>query len=254
MVNDLKDQVTRMDREHKERMDCHWEDIDWQREECILLRVGLQENEDRMGELSVRQQQMSRWLCRCADCQGPPISAVGLPQPPPYTRSPSLEFHTPPVEVRPIEDVETPPAPVSPIPFSDAENIPLACCANPPAPRAPLQPIEEVVSDAEDSDAVAKRLEDQIGEETALSFLTRSNQGRGAHRRAVHGLAHCSAPYPHRMQPGDHSRPRSFELEGERLQQQRNCRYDLGRGGYQCSSLESNSSSEDCVLLDGPPA
>ena len=59
MVNDLKDQVTRMDREHEERVDRHREDIDWQREECILLRVGLQENKDRMGELSVRQQQMS---------------------------------------------------------------------------------------------------------------------------------------------------------------------------------------------------
>ena len=35
-------------------MDCHREDIDWQREECILLRVGLQENKDRMAELSVR--------------------------------------------------------------------------------------------------------------------------------------------------------------------------------------------------------
>ena len=29
MVNDLKDQVTRMDREHEERMDHHREDIDW---------------------------------------------------------------------------------------------------------------------------------------------------------------------------------------------------------------------------------
>ena len=229
MVNGLKDQVTRMDQEHEERMDCHREDIDWQREECILLRVGLQENEDRMGELSVRQQQMSRQLCRCADRQGPPISAVGLPQPPPYAGSPSPESHTPPIEVRPIEDAETllsspgpipvpPPAPESPILFSDAENIPLACCANPPAPRAPLQPIEEVVSDAEDSDMVVERLEDRIGDETALSFLTGSNQGRGAHRRAVHGLAHRSAPYPHRMQAGDHSWPRSFELEGERLQ------------------------------------
>ena len=37
-------------------MDCHREDIDWQREECILLRVGLQENKDRMGELLVQQQ------------------------------------------------------------------------------------------------------------------------------------------------------------------------------------------------------
>ena len=97
MVNDLKDQVTRIDQEHKEKMDHHRDDIDWQREECILLRVGLQENEDRMGELSVQQQQMSRRLCRCADHQGPPISAVGLPQPPPYARSPSPEFHTPPI-------------------------------------------------------------------------------------------------------------------------------------------------------------
>ena len=144
--------------------------------------------------------------------------------------------------------------PQSPIPFSDAENIPTACCANPPAPRAPLQPIEEVVSDAEDFDTVVERLEDQIGDETTLSFLTGNNQGQGAHPRAVRGLARCAAPYPHRMQPGDHSRPRSFELEGEQLQQQRNHRYDLRRGGYQCSSLESNSSSEDCVLLDGLPA
>ena len=168
---------------------------------------------------------MSRQLCRCAGHQGPPISAVGSPQPPPYARSPSPEFHTPPIKVHPIEDAETPPqtgllpvpppAPESPILFSDAENIPPACCANPPAPRAPLQPIDEVVSDAEDSNVVMERLEDRIGEESTLSFLTGSNQGRGARRRAVCGLAHCSAPYPHRMQPGDHSRPRSFELEGE---------------------------------------
>ena len=177
-----------MDREHEERMDRHREDIDWQRKECILLRVGLQENKDRMGELLVRQQQMSRRLCRCADRQGPPISAVGSPQPPPYARSPSLEFHTPPIKVHPIDDTESvpsspapvlvpPPAPESPIPFSNAENIPLACCANPPASRAPLQPIEEAVSDAEDFDVVVERLEDQIGDETTLSFLTGNNQG-----------------------------------------------------------------------------
>ena len=188
MVNDLKDQVTRMDREYEERMDRHREDIDWQREECILLRVGLQENEGRTAELSIQGQQMLRRLCRCADRQGPPISAVDLPQPPPYARSPSPEFHTPPIKVHPIEDAKTPPAQHSPIPvphpapksrmsFSDAENVPPACFANPPAPRAPLQPIEEVVSDAEDSDVVAERLEDRIKEETALSFLTGSNQG-----------------------------------------------------------------------------
>ena len=246
-------------------MDRHRENIDWQREECILLRVSLQENEDRTAKLSVRGEQMSRRLCRCADCQGPPISAVGLPLPPPYARSPSPEFHTPPIEVHLIEDAKTPPsspgpipvpppAPESLIPFSNAENIPPACCANPPAPRAPLQPIEEVVSDAKDSDAVAERLEDWIGDETALSFLTGSNQGRGAHQRTVHGLACRAAPYPHRMQTGERPRPRSFELEGEQLQRQRNRHYDLRRGGYQCSSSESNSSSKDCVLLDGPPA
>ena len=188
MINNLKDRVTRMDREHEERMDRCREDINWQREECILLRVGLQENKDRMAELSVRREQMSRRLCRCADCQGPPILAVGLPMPPPYARSSSPEFHTPPIEVHLIEDAKTPPsspglilvpppAPKSPIPFSNAENIPPACCANPPAPRAPLQPIEEVASDAEDSDVVVERLEDWIEDETALSFLTGSNQG-----------------------------------------------------------------------------
>ena len=264
VINNLKDQVTRMDQEHEERMDRHREDINWQREECILLRAGLQENEDRTAELSVQGQQMSRRLCRCTDRQGPPISAVGSPQPPPYVRSPSLEFHTPPIKVCLIEDTETPsspgpipvspPAPESPIPFSNAENIPPACCANPPTLRASLQPIEEAVSDAEDSNAVAERLEDWIGDQTALSFLTGSNQGQGAHRRAVRGLARRAAPYPHRMQPGDHSRPRSFELKGEQFQQRRNHHYDLGRGGYQCSSSESDSSSKDCVLLDGPPA
>ena len=208
VINDLKDQVTRMDQEHEEWMDCHREDIDWQREECILLRAGLQENEDRMGELSVRGQQMLRWLCRCADHQGPPISAVGSPQPPPYARSPSPEFHTPLIEVWPIEDTETPPAQTSPLPvslpapespilFSDAENIPPAFCANPPAPRAPLQPIDKVVSDAEDSNTMVERLEDSIGEESTLSLLTGSNQGRGARRRAVRGLICHSAPYPH---------------------------------------------------------
>ena len=131
---------------------------------------------------------MSRQLCRCADRQGPPISAVSSPLSLPYARSPSPEFHTPPIEVCPIDDAESvpsspapvlipAPAPESPIPFSNAENIPLACCANPPAPRASLQPIEEVVSDAEDSDAVMERLEDHIGDETALSFLNGSNQG-----------------------------------------------------------------------------
>ena len=151
---------------------------------------------------------MSRRLCRCVDHQGPLILAVGSPLPPPYARSPSPESHTPPIKVHPIDNTKSvpsspapvpvpPPAPESPIPFSDAENIPPTCCANPPAPRALLQPIEEVVSDAKGSDAVAERLEDQIGDETTLSFLNGSNQGRGACHRAVCGPTHCPAPYPH---------------------------------------------------------
>ena len=108
-----------------------------------------------------------------------------LPQPPPYARSPSPEFHTPPIKVCLIEDAETPPPQTSlllvplpsiesPILFSDAENIPPACCANPPAPRALLQPIERVVSDAKNSNVVAERLEDRIGEESTFGFLTGS--------------------------------------------------------------------------------
>ena len=169
---------------------------------------------------------MARRLCRCADHQGPPILAVGSPLPPPYARSPSPEFHTPPIEVCPINDAETAPsspapvpvpplAPKSPILFSDAENIPPACCANPPAPRALLQPIEEVVSDTKDSNTVAERLEDQIGDETILSFLNGNNQGRGACCRAVRAIGCRPAPYSHCMQAGEHSRPRSFILEGE---------------------------------------
>ena len=44
-------------------MDGHREDIDWQREEWILLRAGLEENKDRIAKLCIGGQQMSRWLC-----------------------------------------------------------------------------------------------------------------------------------------------------------------------------------------------
>ena len=119
----------------------------------------------------------------------------------------------PPIEVHPIEDASTtpsslapvpvpPPAPLSPLPVSDAENILLACCANPPATSAPLVPIEEVASDAEDSNGVTERLDDHIGNEDALHFLNGSNQSQGAHHRAVCAIAHCPAPY-HCMQAGE---------------------------------------------------
>ena len=42
-----------LERSFEQRLDRHREDLDWDREECILLRAGLQENEDRIAELSI---------------------------------------------------------------------------------------------------------------------------------------------------------------------------------------------------------
>ena len=41
-----------MERMFEEWLNRHREDLDWDREECILLRTGLQENKDRIAELS----------------------------------------------------------------------------------------------------------------------------------------------------------------------------------------------------------
>ena len=162
---------------------------------------------------------MQERLCHCADCRNPPISAVGSPAFPAVPASPeySPEFHTPSIEVRSLgtvssapsapEPIPIPPPIASPLPSSDAENIPPACCSNPLPPRAPLVPIEEVMSDAEDSDAMAERAEQALDEEVALSFLNQNNQGRGARRQAVRSLSRRAHPYAHWMQPGDH-RPR----------------------------------------------
>ena len=98
------------------------------------------------------------------------------------------------------DPILVPPPVTSPLPPSDVENIPPACCSNPPPPRAPLVPIEEVMSDAEDSDAIAERAEGALDEEVALSFLNWNNQGQGACHRAVCFLSHCTHPYAHRMQ------------------------------------------------------
>ena len=156
-----------LERSFEEWLDHHREDLGWDREECILLRTGLQENKDRIDELSVRGQQMARWLCRCADRQGSPISAVGSPQPPPYARSPSPEFHNPPLEFMPVVDLpSSPPSPTalpvpppvsqSPIPFPEQENAPPACCAIPPTTEGPLVPIEVESDHAEGSGAVTE--------------------------------------------------------------------------------------------------
>ena len=129
---------------------------------------------------------MARWLCRCADRQGPPISAVGLPQPPPYARSPSPEFHTPPLEFMPVVDLpSSPPSPTalpipppvsqSPIPFPEQENAPPACCAIPLTTEGPLVPIEVESDDAEGSGAVTEGSMDRVDEE-AIPQLWRNNQ------------------------------------------------------------------------------
>ena len=175
-----------MERSFGEWLDRHREDLDWDREECILLRVGLQENEDQTAELSVRGQQMARRLCRCADRQGPPISAVGSPLSPPYARSPSLEFHTPPLEFMSVADLpSSPPSPTalpvpppvsqSPIPFLEQENIPPACCSNLLVTEAPLVPIEVESHDVEGSGGVEEGNRDRV-DEGAASQLGRDNQ------------------------------------------------------------------------------
>ena len=214
---ELREVLTRqndMERSFGEQLDRQREDLDWDREECILLRAGLQENEDRTAELSVQGQQIARWLCRCADRQGPPISAVGSPQPPPYARSPSLEFHTPPLEFMPVADLpSSPPSPTalpvpppvfqSPIPFPEQENVPPACCANPSMTEGPLVPIEVESNDTEGSGEVEESTRGQV-EEEAVPQLWRNNQSRAASWRVVHAsnLVHPH-PYAHAKGLGD---------------------------------------------------
>ena len=154
---------------------------------------------------------MQNRLCHCAKRRNPPISAVSSPDLPAVPASPeySLEFHTPSIEVQSLgtvslapstpDPIPVPPPVVSPLPLPDAENIPPTCCSNPPPPRTPLVPIEEVMSDAEDSDAMVERAEQALDEEIALSFLNRNNQGRGARYQAVCSLSHRTHPYAHPM-------------------------------------------------------
>ena len=200
-------------------LDCHRFDINQLREDHNSLKEEYQELEAEATALRICLSHMQDRLCHCADRCNPPISAVGSPALPAVPASPeySLEFHTPSIEVRSLgsvslapltpEPITIPPPVASPLPSSDAENIPPACCSNPSPPCAPLVPIEEVMSDAEDSDAMAERAEQALDEEVALSFLNRNNQGHGARRQAVCSLSRCVHPYAHRMQPGDH-RPR----------------------------------------------
>ena len=206
--------------------------------------MGLQENEDRIAELSVQGQQMARRLCRCADRQGPPISAVGSPQPPPYARNPSSEFHTPPLKFMPVADLPLsppsttalpipPPVSQSPVPFPEQENAPPTCCSNPPMTEAPLVPIEVESHDVEGAGVVEESSRDRIDEGTA-SQLGRDNQSRAAYRRAVRA---SNLVHPH---PYAHAKGLGILLE-------RRARFLQQLGGHE-SSGKGSSSREDCVL------
>ena len=248
-------------------LDHHWFDINQLREDHNTLREAYQELEAEAAVLRIHLSHMQDQLCHCADRCNPPIFAVGSPDLPEVPASPKYfpEFHTPSIEVRSLGTVSL--APTTPEPIlvpppvtslllpSDAENIPPACCSNPPPPRAPLVPIEEVISNVEDSDTIAERMKEALDEEIALSFLNRNNQGCGAHHRAVCSLSHCSHPYPHRMQPGDH-RPRRRGGISNCLNQQQACLNHCSERclrGYE-SSLEGSSYGGDYdVVLDGLP-
>ena len=154
-----------MERSFEEQLDHHREDLNWDKEECILLRLGLQELENTGAQMVNRMTSMSRCLCQCHESRGPPISAVGSPTPPPYPASPSEEFQAPPLEFMPIADLPSfPPSPTAlpvpplvsqlPIPFLEQENVPPACCANPLVTEDPLIPIEVESHDVEGSGEV----------------------------------------------------------------------------------------------------
>ena len=198
------------------RLDCHCFDINQLQEDHNTLREDYQELEAEAAALRIRLSDMQNCLCYCAKCRNPPISVVGSPDLPEVPASPeySLEFHTPSIEVQSLgtvssapatpEPIPVPPPVGSPLPPSNSKNIPPPCCSNPLPPHALLVPIEEVMSDVEDSDTVAERMEEALDEEVALGFLNRNNQGQGACCWAVRSLSHCSHPYAHWMQPGDH--------------------------------------------------
>ena len=247
-------------------LDHHCFDINQLREDHNSLREEYQELEAENTALKICLLDMQHRLCHCAEHRNPPISAVGSPDFPEVPASPeySLEFHTPSIEVRSLGTVSSapmtpdpilvPPPVASPLPPSDAKNIPPACCSNPPPPCAPLVPIEEVMSNAEDSDSMVERAEQALNEEIALSFLNRNNQGRGARRQAVCSLSHRSHPYAHRMQPGDHRPRRRVSIfDGINQQQARlNRRSERGLGGYESSEGSSNGGDDD-IVLDGFP-
>ena len=52
-----------MERSFEEQLDRNREDLNWEREECILLRQGLQELEDTSAQMVNEMTSMSRHLC-----------------------------------------------------------------------------------------------------------------------------------------------------------------------------------------------
>ena len=170
-------------------LDHHHFDINQFREDHNSLREDYQELEAEAAALRICLSHMQDQLCHCANRRIPPISAVGSPDLPEVPASPkySPEFHTPNIEVQSLgivsstpetlEPIPVSPPVASPLPPSDSKNIPPPCCSNPPPLHAPLVPIEEVMSDAEDLDAMAEKAEQALDEEVVLSFLNWNNQG-----------------------------------------------------------------------------
>ena len=238
-----------LERSSGERLDHHREDLNWQREECILLRQGLQELEDTNAQMVHEMASMSRRLCRCHEGRGPPISAVGSPTPPPYPASPSEEFRTPPLEFMPIADLpSSPPSPTalpipppvsqSPISFPEQESTLPACCSNLSTTEGPLVPIEVESVEAEGSREVEESILSQV-EEEAVPQLWRNNQSRAAGRRVVRA-SNLVRPHPYAH----------AKRVGSLLDRRTGLLRQLG--GPESSS-ECSSPKEDCVLPHRAP-
>ena len=95
----------------------------------------------------IRLNSMEQRLCHCQDRPGPPISAVGSPEPSsqPTCLESSLEYHTPPIEVISLHSDTPSPEPLlipdpiiirddSPIILSNSENIVHQSCIRSSSP------------------------------------------------------------------------------------------------------------------------
>ena len=121
----------------------------------------------------------------------------------------------------------------SPIPLPEQENVPPACCANPPMTEDLLVPIEVESNDAEGSGEVEEGTMGRVDEET-VPQLWRNNQSRAAGWRVV-----CASNLVH-PHPYAHAKGLGNFLE-------QRARFLRQLGGHK-SSDEGTSSREDCVL------